>query len=322
MNKPLKDILVPVDFEEASLKAVEYAANMAARSNATIRLLHVLEIGNMFSEFFLSVDEVVKLTENIKERLLQIEGMLKSRNIEATTHIERGKPHQKILEAARQFKPAFIVLGENHQAGNMATLGSTVAQVTLHALAPVITINGDYTEVGSKLTVPLDLTKKTGHQICSAILFARKFNMKVFLVSALIGGINALESRIYKKLEQTRKTFEANKIDCEMKLFPRSNIPPYRRVLEYARETEASLILTMTHQEGFRYDNYIGAFAHNIINESTIPVLSFTYNAVNLHYGDILKSVIDPLNILKIDGKKKRNITPVSLRKSNNEKNV
>lgn len=318
MDKNLRDILVPVDFREPSLQALRYAINLAKRFNGRIHLLHVLEMGGFLADFFISVDEVVKITDKAKDALQKIaEEQVVPRDIEVFTRLERGRPHEKILEVADELHPRFIIMGENHQGTNSEqVLGVTAEHVTLHSRVPVITTKCDYDDLGNRMLVPLDLTKKTNRQIASAVLYARNYNLKVQLVSAIIGGISARESRIYKKLKQAKDTFEKNGIECTVKLFPRSDIPPYQRVLEYAKQVNASIILVMTHQEGYTYDNYIGAFAHHIINESGIPVLSLTSSASTFDYEEVLRDFIDPLAILERDHIRPRKGARFSLRKS------
>ena len=318
MDKNLRDILVPVDFREPSLQALRYAINLAKRFNGRIHLLHVLEMGGFLADFFISVDEVVKITDKAKDALQKIaDDLVAPQGMEVFTRIERGRPHEKILEVAHDLHPRFIIMGENHQGTNFEQiLGVTAEHVTLHSEVPVITTKSDFDDLGKTMLVPLDLTKKTNRQISSAVLYARNYNLKVQLVSAIIGGISARESRIYKKLKQARDTFEKNGIECGVKLFPRSEVPPYQRVLEYARQINASIILVMTHQEGYTYDNYIGAFAHHIINESGIPVLSLTSSASTFDYEEVLRDFIDPLAIMGRDHIRPRKGAQFTLRKS------
>ena len=319
MDNTLRDILVPIDFKEPSMKALSYSINVAKRFNGKIHLLHVLEMGGFWTDLFISVDVVVKITDKAKDKLQEIaDNIVTPNGIETATHIERGRPHEKILEVAHKLRPRFVIMGENHQGTDSEQiLGVTVEQVTLNSEVPVITTKGNFDELGSIMLVPLDLTKKTKRQISSAVLYAKNYDLKVCLVSAIIGGISARESRIYKKLHQAKETFEINGIDCGIKLFPRSEVPPYHRVLEYAQQINASLILVMTHQEGYTYDNYIGAFAHHIINESKVPVLSLTSSASAFDYQEVLRDFIDPLAILERDHVKPKKGAKLSLRKSN-----
>lgn len=318
MDKNLRDILVPLDFREPSLNALKYAINLAKRFNGKIHLLHVLEMGGFLADLFLSVDEVVKVTDKAKNSLNKIaEEIIVPEGLEVATRIERGRPHEKILAVAHELHPRMVVMGENHQGTDSEqVLGVTVEQVTLNCEVPVITTKGTYDDLGGLMLVPLDLTKKTGRQISSAVLYAKHYNLRVRLVSAIIGGVSARESRIYKKLKKAKETFEKNGIECGVKLFPRSETPPYQRVLEYAGQIDATIILVMTHQEGYTYDNYIGAFAHHIINESRIPVLSLTSSASTFDYEEVLRDFLDPLSIMERDPLKPQKGSRFSLRKS------
>ena len=71
-----------------------------------------------------------------------------------------------------------------------------------------------------------------------------------------------------------------------------------KKILEYAEGVDAGMILLMTHQEGYTYDNYIGAFAHHIMNLSKISILSITSVSKNLDFEPFFKELIDPLGVL------------------------
>jgi nucleotide-binding universal stress UspA family protein len=149
----------------------------------------------------------------------------------------------------------------------------------------------------NKILLPLDLTRDIERQLNAAILYAKNYNAEIQLVSALIGGIEVKESRIYKKLVEAEKVLKGNQIKTNIKLFEVSNVPPFMRILQYSEESGADMIIILTHQEGYTHDNYIGAFAHNIISMSKIPVLSLTASAVNFYFDHYLKNIVDPLGI-------------------------
>ena len=45
-------------------------------------------------------------------------------------------------------------------------------------------------------------------------------------------------------------------------------------VLDYAEKIKPDLLVIMTHQETILFDNYLGAFAREIIHKSHVPVIS------------------------------------------------
>ncbi len=302
MEKVLKDILVPIDFEKPSLNALKFAANFAKESNSKITILNVLETPGILSEFFASNDQIVKLVNQIKDKLDKLASDTKKEHpdLKITTRVERGKAYKKILEVINDTDPRMVILGENHQGEYQEkNLGTSVYQITLQSSAPVLTLKGNVTKFGKKIIVPLDLTKSMGKKLFSAVAYGLNYNAEIHLVSALIGGISMKESRIYKKMKDAERTLKENNVKCTTALFKRTETPPYKRVLEYAAENNAEMILIMTHMEGYTNDNYIGAFAHHIINESNIPVLSLTSSASAKSSTSIITTLVDPANVLK-----------------------
>ena len=302
MLKIYKNILVPVDFHEASLKAARYAAQRANQQNGELTLLNVIETPGFLWNFFSSGDELVQITNQAKDTLNNLGSKLQEEwpNVKITTRVERGKPYQKILEEAENTKARMIILGENHQCTEAdAELGTTVYHVTLKAPVPVLTIKGEPAMIKNKIVVPLDLTRETEKKLKAALLYGKNYQSEIYLVSALIAGIKMRESRIYRKLKKAEKFLTLNGVKCHIKLFEVSKVPPFLRVLQYTEEVEADMIIVMTHQEGYSYDNYIGAFAHHIISLSKIPVLTLTASASNFDFSQYLKTLIDPIGVFK-----------------------
>lgn len=300
MEQKIKKILVPVDFEDPSVDAVNYAGGLARKVNAEILLLNVIYTPGLLAQFFLDSDNLVKITEQAKGKLVELATALKEKNpgIAVNTRIESGKPYEKILSVSGEWEASMVILGENHQCGNPEDeLGTTVYHVTLKSNVPVLTLKGDISGIKENIVVPLDLTKKTNEQLSAALYYGLEYGAVIHLVSVLAGGIEKRESRIYKKLKEAKETLELNGVKCKMKLYKRSEIPPFKRILEYADEIDAGMILLMTHQEGYTFDNYIGAFAHHIMNLSKISVLSITSVSNNLDFEPFFKALIDPIGV-------------------------
>jgi nucleotide-binding universal stress UspA family protein len=300
--KDYTTILVPVDFNEPSIKAANYAAQLAGSQNGEVILMNVIETPGLLMEFFSSGDELVKITNQAKDKLQEIANSLHKNwpNVKFGTLVERGKPYVKILEAANKPEIKMVVLGENHDCKEPDTeLGTTVFHVTLKSTVPVLTLKGTPVKAKNKIVLPLDLTRDTDKNLKAALMYGKNYNSEIHLVSALIGGIRISESRIYKKLKDAEKVLNANDIRTQVKVFDISEVPPFMRVLEYAEEVDADMIIVMTHQEGYTYDNYIGAFAHHIINLSKVPVLSLTASATDNDIDHYFKAIVDPIGFFR-----------------------
>jgi len=301
MEHTIKKILVPVDFKEPSVHAINYAGNLARKVGAEILLLNIIYTPGLLAQFFTDSDNLVKITEQAKGKLIEMASVLKDKHPDITlnTRVERGKPYEKILNVSKEWGASMVILGENHQCGNPEDeLGSTVYHVTLKSGVPVLTVKGDTSRMKDNIVVPLDLTKKTNEKLSAALYYGLEYGAVIHLVSVLAGGIKKEESRIYKKLEKARETLELNGVKCKMKLYKRSETPAFKKVLKYAGKVDAGMILLMTHQEGYTHDNYIGAFAHHIMNLSKVSVLSITSVSNNADFEPFFKALIDPMGVL------------------------
>lgn len=302
MQKDYRNILVPVDFNEPSFNAAQYAAQLANGQDDEVVLLYVIETPGMLLDFFSSSDELVKIINLAKDKLTGVVVPLQEKwpDVKFSTRVERGKPYSKILEVAENEPVRLIVLGENHDNNERsAELGTTVYHVTLKSPVPVLTIKGTLSKSKNKIVVPLDLTRDIGKMLKTAVFYGNYYNAEVHLVSALIGGIKVRESRIFKKLKEAEKVLKENNIKTKVKLFEVSKLPPFMRILQYSEEVGADMIIVLTHQEGYTYDNYIGAFAHHIINLSKIPVLSLTATAVNFYFENYFRMIVDLFDMTK-----------------------
>lgn len=67
-----------------------------------------------------------------------------------------------------------------------------------------------------------------------------------------------------------------------------------KKKLDFSEEIDTDLVLLLTHQEGFTYENYIGAFDHHIINEFSAPVLSITTSATAFKSENFMKPIPGP----------------------------
>ncbi len=312
MKPNRKDILVSVDFGEQSIEAVKQTKKLALFLKAKVTLLHVLETqGSFISRFFVKdPDELKRAEAAVQEKLAKLaEEHYKGDGIDYQVKVLQGKPYEKVLSLSNDLKARFIIIGKNENLHSDKTiLGANALHVIEEARVPVICISGKEHKLGyENLLVPLDLTKQTREQVFNALAFGLHYNAHVSLVSVLVGGVKARKSRIYKKLKRTQQTLMENGVSSSIKLFERTEgVQPYQRVVEYAAEENVDLILLMTHQETQTNDNYIGAFAQNIINESNIPVLSLTSAAAREDEEPLMKTLIDPLGVLSATQERRR----------------
>jgi nucleotide-binding universal stress UspA family protein len=136
-------ILVPTDFSELSLKAIETAVALAKRFNAEIDLVHVLE-PPPFPEFgYANIpikegglrDVAEAAFDKLRKRIPALKELVKY------TPVRTGNAPYEIVQSARQLNADLIVIGTHGRTGlKRLALGSTTEKVVRHAHCPVLVL--------------------------------------------------------------------------------------------------------------------------------------------------------------------------------------
>jgi nucleotide-binding universal stress UspA family protein len=138
----IERILVPIDFSDCSLDALEYGALVAQRSKACIRILHVLEPVSYGLDF--TLPHVAKRDHDrtaITKRLSDLTAALTSAGLVSDFVVAGGLPADSILNAALAPDVSLIVMGTHGRRGLSHALFGSVAEFVLRkASCPVLTV--------------------------------------------------------------------------------------------------------------------------------------------------------------------------------------
>jgi nucleotide-binding universal stress UspA family protein len=108
----LERILVPVDFSDCSIGALEYAVVVAQQAKASLMLLHVLEPVSYGLDFTLSH---IKTREQVREswtkRLKELASSHQDSHVSVEYQLRGGLPADSILDSAQTLPCDLIVMG-------------------------------------------------------------------------------------------------------------------------------------------------------------------------------------------------------------------
>lgn len=150
-------ILVPVDFSDCSLEALEYAALLAQRSGSSLSLLHVLEPVSYGLDFTLSHEQQRKeMRERLTQRLAGFVEALAGAKITADSHVRGGLPADSILDSARTLSADVIVMGTHGRRGVSRALSGSVTEAVLRqSRCPVLTVRSPKFAAGHRRVIPV-----------------------------------------------------------------------------------------------------------------------------------------------------------------------
>lgn len=280
-------VLVPVDFSDLSKHALFHAAKMANFFNDQITLLHIIETSGMFSFLDKSNKELMQV--GIQQKFAELESEIKKQysNIVVNTLIKEGRPHKVIVETADELNCDSIVMGSNGEAGLEKIVGSTASRVITASNVPVIVVKSSPKRPNyNKIVLPIDLTKETKQKVGMAMHLAQKFNSEIHVI-AEIEGDKFLINKINANMRQVENMLTKNNVRWVSKITDDKNYPGNIGLdtIKYSNDVDADLIMIMTQQETGFSELFLGSYAQQVINNSSVPVMCINPKEVFKFYG-------------------------------------
>jgi universal stress protein A len=138
-------ILCPIDFSEASMRALTYALSLAQEADASLLLMHVVEALPLVSSDLYPHFDVVgyqqALMDSASERLrssVPDEARVWCKPEEIVT---TGKAYPEILRAARERQADLVVMGvHGRNPLDLMFFGSTTQHIVRQSRCPVLTL--------------------------------------------------------------------------------------------------------------------------------------------------------------------------------------
>jgi nucleotide-binding universal stress UspA family protein len=161
----LERILVPIDFSDCSLDALEYAVGMAQQAKAAVMLLHVLEPVSYGLDFdlghFRSREDV---RESWTKRLEELAATHQHPDMPIEYRLRGGFPADSILDSAQTLPCDLIVMGTHGRRGISHTISGSVAEAVLRkARCPVVAVRSQKFGPSHRQTVPADMSPTNHH---------------------------------------------------------------------------------------------------------------------------------------------------------------
>ena len=278
MSIKTSKILIPIDFSNQSMYALNQACSLAETKNSKVYILSVIEEQNKISSLFLD-DQTDILQNKVKSKLNQIcEEMQSKYKIDIEVMVSKGKVYNQIIDVSKMISTDLIVMGTtgSPKEGFKRFIGSNAERVVRLAQCPVITIKGQNLRNGCQnIILPLDLEKETREKITYAIEYARYWDATIRLVSVLLDDNQQNKNVLIKNINQAERFIKDAGVSCSAELVSGDKkVTLGDFVFNYAKENDGDLIMIMTKKEELSLSQNISVTARYIINNSEIPVMS------------------------------------------------
>ena len=274
----IKNILVPLDFSESSLNALETAIAIAKQQKAKITLLNVVDSSFMFGfkgVYYIS-EKTIDCIVDVSARMLDsLQTKLKEEHqLNCISEVKVGLVPHCIVKTASAIGTDIIIMGTHGASGfREFFIGSTSQKVIKIASCPVLTIPPNKKWVNFKTILfpirPIGggvekydfLRKLIGHNYTS---------IKILILAPTYNDLE--KSKLQKLVKELKRKLEEDKIKISGDMKSGENMP--EAVLNMSKSISADIIvITISADPNFK-QFFIGSFEQHIVNHAVVPVLS------------------------------------------------
>jgi nucleotide-binding universal stress UspA family protein len=270
----MKTLIVATDFSKNSIHALEYAILFANKMDAEI---HLVWVDNSVLEDNLidTIEESLRIEKKNYLKKLVKDNKDKVPGGRIEYHLRKGKIYQELAKIAHQLKADLMFAGTHGVTGyEQYWIGSNAYRIMTSAPCPVITLRSDYKiqDEIKKILLPLDSSLETKQKLPFTVELAKYFGATIHLLKVYNSPLNLIRKRIDSFGRDAEKCLNEKNIDYKIDSIEADNVPA--KILDYAEKTDIDLIAIMTEQNITTANKFLGPYAQQLINSSSIPVLS------------------------------------------------
>ncbi len=291
----IDDLLVARDFSSVSDRAVRYAFDLAARTGATLHVLHadVLHEAGGAKDRSLS-DDLSALREELKETgALAPEAVNTVRIKEATRR--DVSPGPAIMSYAAEADVDLIALGTHGRRGpSRILLGSVAEEVVRQADRPVLTVRGEADDGPvrtpdsiERILVPVDFSDFSREALRTAKEWAALYDATIDALHVVpealnpafyVGGVKSIydmhpdiEEKVQERLDAFLEDTEGPVADVRAHVGVGNAVPD---IIEFVDANETDLVVMSTHGRTGLDRFLLGSVAEKIIRHVHCPVVT------------------------------------------------
>jgi len=272
----MKKILVPIDFSKTSEYAARMAAKIALKTNATIYLIHLIElpkgIADMGFGAKFSIPESMLYLRKVREKVLEF----KEENFNKDTHvkyfIKLNIPFEGILKYADKINADLIIMGsKGHSEFEEILIGSNTEKVVRSSKRPVIVVKKDSNKFKLKNLVFASNFKEENKEVFGKFVdFAAIFDSKIHLLKINTPANFQSTSESKQKIKDFITNFKLPK----HKINIYSDVSVEKGILNFSKDIDADLIALSTHGRSGLAHLFTGSVTKNLTKNALKPMLT------------------------------------------------
>jgi nucleotide-binding universal stress UspA family protein len=272
----MKKILVPVDFSKPSEYAARMAAKIANKTQATVYLIHFIELPSGVMDIGVSsrfsIPESMLYLRKTKDKMIAFQQTFFSEKIAVEYFIKIGNPFEGIKKYVQKINADLIIMGsKGHSKFDDILIGSNTEKIVRSSKTPVIIVKRNPKKFKLKNVIFASNFKKENKEVFSKFLdFANAFNSKIHLLQ--INTPSKFESTANSKHKIKNFIKEHHLLKFSINIYNDSSVE--KGILNFSREKKADLIALSTHGRSGISHLFAGSIAKNLSKKALKPMFT------------------------------------------------
>ncbi|MBK7311378.1 MAG: universal stress protein [Sphingobacteriaceae bacterium] len=272
-------ILIPIDFSETSLLAIQHGAFVAQFTKGDVCLLHVINSNYTRQNLFLPVlqlNDPMEFEKKVESKLNELANDVRSEfgvNVECI--IKTGVPAAEVVDTIKEIDASLVVMGTHGYAPiEELVIGSNALRVITKANCQVMTMSKGSNHKGyNKIVIPIDNSAHSRQKVVYAIEMAKQFSAHLYAVALLGPEDESHKPQMELILHQIEKLAKEKGVmytsDVLSGLKNRATA-----TVQYSEKIGADLLVIMSDQDAELSGFFLGPYAQQVIHLSKIPVIT------------------------------------------------
>jgi nucleotide-binding universal stress UspA family protein len=264
----MKNIIIPLDFSEESLKGIEMGLLIAYKTPVAIQLVYVQKKTDVPS----LAEEEFKYAEKNLKRLIELYAGKIPEGSSLSYIIKKGRVYQEVVNQAEAF-PDSLIVASTHGASGFEELfiGSNAHKIISATTRPVITIRHASLPVNvTKIVLPIDFVVESRQKVIFTAILAKIFEAEIHVVTVTTSKSKKITSRLNAYSAQVCNYLKTKEIEFKTASLYGNSITT---IIEYAEKAGAEMISIINENGDSITDLIIGGEAQQMISKSPVPVL-------------------------------------------------
>ncbi len=270
----MKDIVVAIDFSKGSIHALEYAIELANLIHANVNMVWVDNISGTEVAF---ANESKELRNEAKGNFDELVVKYKSKLIHGklATKVRKGRVYQELANYVKLNECCLLIVGTHGTSGfEEYWIGTNAFRIVSSIGSPVITVKHNY-EIQRgyrKILMPIYHTPQTLQKVAFTAELARATGADIYILALNASGLKSMEKIVDSNVAKVEKHLTEKDVNYIVDSINSKNIA--FDIIEHARKIDADLIAIMTDVQDQASSVLMGPIAQQLINYSSVPVLS------------------------------------------------